>query len=245
MKSLIALLFFLPLTAHAFDDPTRGKPFLPWAWEDQFKPALERSLDTGGLAILGGGIAGTVAAHQYDIDVFEHNAKGEHLLMNRDLSGTLSTIGGGGLSVLVPAVLLFVDQKNALKVARAVTMTTLSHLTISAIVQRPRPAGRSDYLPFASSFPSGHASSAFALAGSLGDAYGWVAGVPATALALAISVGRVSENAHWLSDVIAGSALGLFWAHASNNVDRVDPTAWQWAPAPVEGGLLLSATKAF
>ena len=78
-------------------------------------------------------------------------------------------------------------------------------------------------------------------------AYGWWVGVPMNALAIAISAGRVSENAHWLSDVVTGAALGIFWAHASNNVDELQPqsTAWQFVPVPFEDGLGMTVTKRF
>ena len=105
---------------------------------------------------------------------------------------------------------MFVDQKNGLKHGRALILTATSHITLAFIARRERPPGRDNYLPFASSWPSGHASSAFATAESLAYAYGWWVGVPANAVAIAIAAGRVSENAHWLSDVVAGAALGIF-----------------------------------
>jgi membrane-associated phospholipid phosphatase len=63
---------------------------------------------------------------------------------------------------------------------------------------------RSDYL----SFPSGHATTGFALATAL--TLLWPRHAAAYFLvALAIAASRVLANAHWLSDVLAGGSVGI------------------------------------
>ncbi len=59
------------------------------------------------------------------------------------------------------------------------------------------------------SFPSGHASEAFAWATVIGRHYGPKGGIPAYTVATFIATSRLAKNAHWLSDVVAGSALGF------------------------------------
>jgi hypothetical protein len=245
LTSLAALTTLTPLSARALEDPTHGKPFIPWLWNDQFEPTLKHSLDLGGIGVLSGGVAGSILAHHYDSDV--ESSVERQSFMDEKTSGFLGTLGGGGLGIGIAAVQLFIDQKNGLKHGRALALTSLSHVTLALIAHRDRPAGREDYLPFKSSWPSGHASSAFATAESLAYAYGWWVGVPANALAIAICAGRVAENRHWLSDVVAGAALGIFWAHASNNVDEIEPqqAAWHMTPVPFEDGLGLTLTKRF
>jgi membrane-associated phospholipid phosphatase len=71
-------------------------------------------------------------------------------------------------------------------------------------VGRTRPDG-SDSL----SFPSGHASSAFALATVAQKHYGWKVGVPSYVAASAIGFSRIESNKHYLSDVLAGATLGV------------------------------------
>jgi hypothetical protein len=247
MKSILLMLLLISVHANAFQDPTKGKPFFPWVWHDQLEPTFEHSLGVGGLSILGAGAVGTIATHQYDSDVQQANARGDHLVINQDAAGVLGTVGGGAVGIGIAVVQLFVDQPNGLKHTRAITLTALSHVTLAFTVRRPRPPGRGDYLPFSSSWPSGHASSAFATAESLAYSYGWWVGVPANVVAIAISTARVSENAHWLSDVVAGAALGIFWAHASNAADELEPAkqTWQLMPVPLEDGLALNLTKRF
>lgn len=62
------------------------------------------------------------------------------------------------------------------------------------------------------SFPSGHATAAFAMATVVAHEWRTVPGVAplAYALATAVAAARVDVNAHWASDVVAGAVLG--WA---------------------------------
>lgn len=65
------------------------------------------------------------------------------------------------------------------------------------------------------SFPSGHASSAFAIASVIASEYNNII-VPTLAYGVAAitAVNRISHNAHWSSDVFVGSAIGYFTGKA-------------------------------
>ena len=71
-------------------------------------------------------------------------------------------------------------------------------------VGRARPDGSSH-----ASFPSGHASGTFATATVFHRRYGWKAGLPAYGIASWVAASRLSENKHFLSDVVFGAAIGL------------------------------------
>ncbi len=61
-----------------------------------------------------------------------------------------------------------------------------------------------------SSFPSGHAATAFSLATVLAMQYGDTVWVPVLSYTVAtgVALSRVTENKHWLSDVLVGGVLG-------------------------------------
>lgn len=92
-------------------------------------------------------------------------------------------------------------------------------LAIKTAVGRARPSetpGDADeFFPFSSheSFPSGHATLAFALAAALDreTESRWVPWVAYPAAAL-VAWSRVHDDDHWTSDVIAGAALGAWTA---------------------------------
>jgi membrane-associated phospholipid phosphatase len=58
------------------------------------------------------------------------------------------------------------------------------------------------------SFPSGHASVAFAAAASLENRYGWKAGIPAFIVATFVGAARVEARKHHWYDSVAGAAVG-------------------------------------
>lgn len=243
---LFTALLIFPVMTFAFNDPTQGKPFIPWIWEDQFKPTLKKALDVQGLWTLTAGVAATVTAFQYDEHVYQHNLAHDGIFMNDEESTRLGVVGSGVLGVSIAVAQLFYDQENGLMHARAIALTSVNHLIIALIALRERPGNRGDYLPFKSSFPSGHAASAFASATSLSYAYGWKAGVPAFLIASSISIARISENAHWLSDIVAGASLGFIWSRASYRMkEEKDNNHFNFIPFSYDGGLFLLATKNF
>jgi len=78
-------------------------------------------------------------------------------------------------------------------------------------VSRPRPDGSRN-----NSFPSGHTATAFMTATMLHKEYGWknpwfsIGGYTAAAIT---GVSRLMNNKHWMSDVVAGAAIGIGAVH--------------------------------
>ncbi|MCA1812832.1 MAG: phosphatase PAP2 family protein [Halobacteriales archaeon] len=100
----------------------------------------------------------------------------------------------------------------ALPLLAALLASDASAFALKHIVARHRPSEVLFGLPFRAddaSFPSGHAVRAAAAAG-----VAWLAGVPrawragTAAFALLMAVARLVIEAHWLTDVLAGLALG-------------------------------------
>jgi membrane-associated phospholipid phosphatase len=87
-------------------------------------------------------------------------------------------------------------------------------LVLKEITQRQRPLQGTQHGGFwqgGASFPSGHASGAFAVAAVFAYEYRDHIAVPITAYTLAsiVGVSRLGAQQHWLSDIFVGSAVGF------------------------------------
>jgi hypothetical protein len=85
----------------------------------------------------------------------------------------------------------------------SLALTGLTTILLKVSTQRERPDGSNNL-----SFPSLHAAGSFAVAASLHEGYGFRVSVPAFLTAGFISLARVQEQKHFLSDTLFGAALG-------------------------------------
>ena len=95
------------------------------------------------------------------------------------------------------------------EVLRALVLVAGTVEALKIISGRTRPDGSNAF-----SFPSGHSANAFAMATVLGRRYGRAVGVPLLALAATVAAARIHDRHHYLSDVVAGSIMGIVagWA---------------------------------
>jgi len=129
---------------------------------------------------------------------------------------------------------------DAVFVAGAVIGITVLVAVLKAVYERARPdLGSPIALPHSYSFPSGHAATAVVLNGALGllaaerarsplRAAAWIAG--SAVLALAIGASRVLLDVHFVSDVVAGFAVGLAWLCCCAIVRELMPAARREGP---------------
>lgn len=126
----------------------------------------------------------------------------------------------GVLAVLAGAVVmpLFLDQKQgkseALRTADAVASSTLITLVLKRAVDQPRPNGEGH-----DSFPSDHATVAFAAATMAADRHPEQAPYWYGAAAV-IAYSRVRANQHRPSEVIAGALIGFGMAKLERRMPR-------------------------
>jgi membrane-associated phospholipid phosphatase len=90
-------------------------------------------------------------------------------------------------------------------------------------INRNRPSG-GHY-----SFPSGHTSSAFAVASVVDHHYGWKASVAAYTAATFIGASRIDSRKHYLSDVVAGATVGYIVGRTVTRSGSGSP-AIHWSP---------------
>jgi membrane-associated phospholipid phosphatase len=171
------------------------------------------SRDNAWIAGIGAGLA--LASHQGDHSV----------AMNAPKPGNFEevfdggAVAGGGLAQIGAAFGAYAvgrfsgnDKLAAVgrDLVRAQVFNTILTQGIKLAVQRERPDGSDSY-----SFPSGHASTAFATATVLQRYYGLKVGLPAYALATYVATSRLTENKHYLSDVAFGAAIGVIAGRTS------------------------------
>jgi undecaprenyl-diphosphatase len=152
----------------------------------------------------------------------------------------LTRVGGDGLVFIVAAAVLAVLWRRPWFLV-AVLAADLSADGLSYVLRQwigrdrpplvypePRPLV---HLPHSGSFPSGHASAAFASATVIACASRRLA-VPAYVLAAAIAWSRVYVGVHWPLDVIGGAVLGTLVAIALLRLVAARPRSLR---APPEG----------
>jgi membrane-associated phospholipid phosphatase len=205
-------------------------------------------------AYFGGSLAAIAAAHHYDTQVRTHFTKGLTPPLSTktyDLQDALpaaATVAGTWLFAN-----LIDDNDGRKEVWAMVEASGLSTVTSYALKYaggRLRPDQTSDpnsWRKSGSSFPSVHATAAFAigtvLAESGNDEYRWMRRFLGYGMAGFTGYERLKHNAHWLSDVVAGAALGAstasFVMHRTyhSNGNSVNSSLMV---VPVDGGAMLS-----
>ena len=200
----------------------------------------------------GGALVAIGAAHSFDERVRDHFATGSKAVLNggedknslRDAAPTLALIAGTGLGAA------FYDDKDgyretwALIEAGAFSGATAEVLGYATGRERPdATTSPNEWGKGADSFPSLHTTVAFAVgtvfAESGNDEYRWLRRIIGYGVAGATAYVRLEENVHWLSDTVAGAALGIATAKfVLNRQDAQSRGTVQFQP--VKGGWMVS-----
>jgi membrane-associated phospholipid phosphatase len=205
---------------------------------DHAKSSLWDGFDLTGWGIISGGVLATIVSHQYDHEM--RDAWRDNQKLNKDYSKFGAVWGSGGPGLMIAATQLFVDTRNGLAHTESIILTSATHISIAALVRRGRPSEPNSW----TSFPSGHASSAWATATSLSYAYGWKAAIPAYAAALITMGARISDDRHWLSDTVAAATIGLFWGRATHFHEQ-KPSSISWIPFAAHDGVGMGVRHEF
>lgn len=201
-------------------------------WTDELKPTLREAGEPRHLVILGSGVASTWLVSPYDGKIRNYRNDHGNLFMGKQESRQIDLTTYGPLQLVVSAALLAADTKEGVRLSKALIFTSLSHLSLSRIINRPRPNHSDSF-----AMPSGHTSSMFAFAGTLAGSYGWKAAIPAYAAATLTALSRIKEDDHWASDVVAGMFLGTYWARV---VHGEESPAYTIVPVKIGDGVMVS-----
>ena len=200
-----------------------------------------------------GALAAIAGSHHYDTQVYTHFTKG--------LTPTqIANINSDDLQDALPSVAVFLGtwgfaaltndpngHREAWSMFEAAALSTVDAYAFKFITRRERPSQTSDpnewFKSGGSSFPSEHATASFAIGTVLAEAgsddYRWLRRVLGYGLGIGTSYLRLKHNQHWLSDTVAGGALGIASAqftlnHAYRNQES------RFALVPVQGGAMLT-----
>jgi undecaprenyl-diphosphatase len=132
------------------------------------------------------------------------SATADHSLLWLAISAALAAAGGSRGRRAATSGLLAVGAASAVTniVLKSLWRRTRPDRTSAAV-----PLARHVPMPASTSFPSGHAASAFAYATGAGHVFP-VAGVPLGLLAAAVAYSRVHTGVHYPADVIVGALVG-------------------------------------
>jgi len=168
-----------------------------------------------------GGAAGALLAHPGDQKIqtwWQDRRPPQSIIRTADVLGDFE--------FHVPAVLAFWGAARLAHNARlTATGAALAEgylvskaltMTLKTTVRRQRP-DRSNRL----SFPSGHASGAFALATVITCRHGPEVGLPFLSLAAFTTAMRLAQQKHYLSDILVGAAIGVAVGRAAAGVHRL------------------------
>ena len=208
--------------------------------------------DRGEWAWFGGALVAIGVAHHYDTQVRTHFVK---------TLGPSQTTNSDDVQDAIPTAAVFVatwgyanligdrDGRNeAWAMLEAAGLSGITANVLKFATGRERPDQTSDPNQWrksgGDSFPSWHSTAAFAvgtvLAESGNDEYRWLRRLLGYGLGAGTSYERLKHNAHWLSDTVAGAALGAASAHfVMNRRDRTDEES-SLRVVPVERGAMLT-----
>jgi hypothetical protein len=204
-------------------------------------------------------VAAIAAAHQFDDDVRHHFASTMPTpLDGQDPHSTRDAVPMGAMVVGTWAFAVLLNDRDGYEEGRimlesgALTALSTEIFKFASGRRRPNETSRVDeWRQSGSSFPSMHVSTAFAvgtvLAESGNEQYRWLRRGIGYGLALATGYARVHDNAHWLSDTVAGAALGIATAQFTMNRHDDRRRAVAVSVVPTDGGamLVISANPGF
>jgi membrane-associated phospholipid phosphatase len=169
----------------------------------------------------GGTLAAVGAAHQFDQRVRTHFATGSYAALDgKDRNSLRDAVPAVALIAGTWAFAGYLGDSDGYRegwsLIEAGVLSTASGVILGYAAGRERPdatTSPNQWRQGGDSFPSLHASAAFAIgtvfAESGSDDYRWIRRVVGYGMAGATAYVREKENVHWLSDTVAGAALGI------------------------------------
>jgi hypothetical protein len=202
----------------------------------------------------GGTLAAIAIAHHYDTQVRTHFDSGYKSPLGPPNSGSITDalpgaalfLGTWGYATLIGS---HAGKGEAWNMLESGGLSFVSAYALKYIVRRQRPDATTDPNHFfggGDSFPSEHVTAAFAVgtvfAESGNPRYRWIRRTIGYGVGIYTAYSRLKHNAHWLSDTVAGAALGMATAHfvMDRSRQRREENGTEFSVVPVQGGMMLA-----
>lgn len=124
---------------------------------------------------------------------------------------------------------------NAMIMVKSTAYAALLTTVLKNTIRQRRPGNGAR-----NSFPSGHATTAFAFASVVGSLHEWYYGIPAYALAGLVGYQRLNSGVHFLHDVIAGASIGIAYGIGIADLAKGSSSKHVLLPMPTTDGKGLS-----
>jgi PAP2 superfamily len=205
-------------------------------------------------AYFGGTVAAVGVASHFDSTVRSDLVGHAPVSPGAGATDTLQdALPAGGLFLATWAYAKLIDDEDGIHESHAMLeAAVLSGATAEAlgyIAGRERPDQSLDpgrWRAGGSSFPSFHTAAAFAIGTVLAESgnsrYRWVRRVLGYGVAGFTAYERLAHNDHWLSDTVAGAALGAASARFAMNREHDAGQQGEFAFSPIYRGVMLTYT---
>ena len=202
----------------------------------------------------GGAVAAIVASHHYDDQVREHFISTNSLDL-QDKHSNKDTLPAAAVLAGTWALSWVWDDPAGYREGRNMIEASVFSLATAFVVKqvthraRPNVTADSNSWKDGDSFPSMHVTFASAIGGVLaesgGDDFRWPRRVLGYGLIAGSAYLRLQHNQHWLSDTVAGAALGISTANFVVNRNRPHYSASTFSVLSIDGGLALNYSTSF
>lgn len=231
---LIFLIFLTNVVFAQIDSVRLNGAYFKKYWTDTkaivTSPARWDQRDWIKLGVLVSGTAGLTLVDQPIADLFQSHKNSTENYISRNI---LEHFGAEHSFIVMSGIFVYGALKHddrcistALLALESFTLASLMTRIPKTLVGRQRPdnwEGNGPYEingPFTgNSFPSGHTTASFAVASVLATQFRESKWIPVAAYSVASLVGlsRMYDNKHWLSDVVAGAAIGTLVGNLVSN----------------------------
>lgn len=207
----------------------------------------------------GGALAAIAVAHHYDTQVRTHFDQGSKSPLGPKETGALSDalpgaalfLGTWGYASLIGS---HAGENEAWNMLESGGLSFVNAYALKYIIRREGPADTTSpnsWFKGGPSFPSEHTTAAFAVGTVLAESgnpeFRWLRRTIGYGVGFGTAYLRMKHNAHWLSDTVAGAALGMATAHfvMNRSAQRDEEEGAEMSLVPVQGGVMLAFSTDF